>query len=103
MNRFARTLYSGGQWHRADHAGIGMDRTVTSALALSASIRLKSRGHMNLLPQLPTNCFSFSTTSPTPTSCTPAKQSFSTFTIPITKERKPRPTTFANGKACANA
>lgn len=30
MNRFARTLYSWGQWHRADHDGIGMDRTVAS-------------------------------------------------------------------------
>ena len=62
-----------GQWHRADHEGIGMDRTVATGTGFDGQYRRPCRRSTNRWPPVPTNSSSFSITCPTAMCCSREK------------------------------
>ena len=63
-----------GQWHKADHDGVGFDRTVATGTGFAGQYQPEVAKIYDRAQPHPTICCSSSTTCPTHTSCTTARR-----------------------------
>ena len=63
-----------GQWHRADHEGIGMDRTVATGTGFAGQYPMRSQSCMSRSPRLQMTFYCFFITFHIPTGCIRARR-----------------------------